>query len=67
MVDYFSNYSNGKIGVAMGVNNLLDVFDEDFYELLQEESLKPLVNSSKRNACIPLPIQGYNNRRVIKL
>ncbi|NAW52251.1 TonB-dependent receptor [Elizabethkingia argentiflava] len=34
MVDYFSNYSNGKIGVAMGVNNLLDVFDEEFYELL---------------------------------
>ncbi|AQX05298.1 TonB-dependent receptor [Elizabethkingia meningoseptica] len=34
MVDYFSYYSNGKIGVAMGVNNLLDVFDEEFYELL---------------------------------
>lgn len=34
MVDYFSQYTNCKIGVAMGVNNLLDVFDETFYEHL---------------------------------
>ncbi|QCX52532.1 TonB-dependent receptor [Elizabethkingia sp. JS20170427COW] len=34
MVDYFSKYTKGKIGVAMGVNNLLDVFDEEFYENL---------------------------------
>lgn len=34
LIDYFANYTNGKIGVAMGVNNLLDVFDEDYYKNL---------------------------------
>jgi predicted Zn-dependent protease with MMP-like domain len=34
LTDYFANYTNGKIGVAMGVNNLLDVFDESYYKNL---------------------------------
>ena len=34
LIDYFAHYSNGKIGVAMGVNNLLDVFDENYYKNL---------------------------------
>ncbi|WP_300669907.1 TonB-dependent receptor [Soonwooa sp.] len=34
MVDYFSGYTNHNIGVAMGVNNLLDVFDEEYYKNL---------------------------------
>lgn len=34
LIDYFANYTNGKIGVAMGVNNLLDVFDEKYYKNL---------------------------------
>ena len=34
LIDYFANYTNGKIGVAMGVNNLLDVFDEKYYRNL---------------------------------
>lgn len=34
LIDYFSHYSNGKVGVAMGVNNLLDVFDENYYKNL---------------------------------
>ncbi len=34
LIDYFASYTNGKIGVAMGVNNLLDVFDENYYENL---------------------------------
>lgn len=34
LIDYFANYTNGKIGVAMGVNNLLDVFDETYYKNL---------------------------------
>lgn len=32
MVDYLSNYTTEKIGIVMGVNNLLDVFDEDYYQ-----------------------------------
>lgn len=34
LIDYFAPYTSGKIGVAMGVNNLLDVFDEDYYKNL---------------------------------
>ena len=34
LIDYFAPYTNGKIGVAMGVNNMLDVFDENYYENL---------------------------------
>jgi hypothetical protein len=34
LINYFANYTNEKIGVAMGVNNLLDVFDESYYKNL---------------------------------
>lgn len=34
MVDYFATFTNKFIGVAMGVNNLLDVFDEEYYKNL---------------------------------
>lgn len=34
LIDYFATYTSGKIGVAMGVNNLLDVFDENYYKNL---------------------------------
>ncbi len=34
LINYFSHYSNERIGVAMGVNNLLDVFDENYYKSL---------------------------------
>lgn len=34
LIDYFANYTTGKIGVSMGVNNLLDVFDENYYKNL---------------------------------
>lgn len=34
LVDYFSGYTTGSIGIAMGVNNLLDVFDESYYHHL---------------------------------
>lgn len=34
LVDYFSTYTNGKIGVGMGVNNLLLIFEEEYYQHL---------------------------------
>ncbi len=34
LIDYFASYTNGNIGVAMGVNNLLMVFDEKYYKNL---------------------------------
>ncbi|MDQ1099320.1 hypothetical protein QE441_002462 [Chryseobacterium sp. SORGH_AS909] len=34
MIDYFATHTNGNIGVAMGVNNMLMVFDEKYYNNL---------------------------------
>lgn len=34
LTDYFAGFTNRKIGIAMGVNNLLDVFDEAYYDRL---------------------------------
>lgn len=31
LVDYFSRFSTEKIGISMGVNNLLDIFEENYY------------------------------------
>ncbi|MBT0608925.1 TonB-dependent receptor [Aequorivita echinoideorum] len=34
LVEYFSRYTKMRIGLAMGVNNLVDVFDEKYYRHL---------------------------------
>lgn len=31
VVEYFSNYTKGRMALAMGVNNLIDIFDDKFY------------------------------------
>ncbi len=31
LVEYFNNYTKAKIGLTMGVNNLVDIFDEKYY------------------------------------
>lgn len=34
VVEYFSNYSKERMGLTMGVNNLIDIFDEKYYRHL---------------------------------
>jgi len=34
LVEYFSNFTKAKIGLTMGVNNLVDIFDEKYYRHL---------------------------------
>lgn len=34
LVEYFSRYTKMRIGLAMGVNNLIDIFDEKYYRHL---------------------------------
>ena len=34
VVEYFSNYSKARIGLAMGVSNLIEIFDEKYYRHL---------------------------------
>ncbi|WP_343486471.1 TonB-dependent receptor [Allomuricauda sp. d1] len=34
LVEYFNNYTKNRIGLTMGINNLIDVFDEKYYRHL---------------------------------
>ena len=34
LVEYFSQYSKARMGLAMGVNNLVDIFDDKYYRQL---------------------------------
>jgi len=34
LVEYFSQYTKARMGLAMGVNNLIDIFDEKYYRHL---------------------------------
>lgn len=34
LVEYFHNYTKARMGITMGVNNLVDVFDERYYQHL---------------------------------
>ncbi|MBO6606562.1 TonB-dependent receptor [Psychroserpens sp.] len=34
LVEYFSQYTKGRMGLAMGVNNLVDIFDQKYYRHL---------------------------------
>lgn len=34
LVEYFSQYSKNRMGLSMGVNNLVDIFDEKYYRHL---------------------------------
>ncbi|MDT0558702.1 TonB-dependent receptor [Ichthyenterobacterium sp. W332] len=34
LVEYFSQYSKSRMGLSMGVNNLVDIFDEKYYRHL---------------------------------
>ena len=34
LVEYFSQYTKNRMGLAMGVNNLIEIFDEKYYRHL---------------------------------
>lgn len=34
VVEYFANYTKARMGLAMGVNNLVEIFDENYYRHL---------------------------------
>ena len=34
LVEYLNNYTKARIGLTMGVNNLVDIFDENYYSHL---------------------------------
>ncbi len=40
LAEYFSNYTKNKVFLTMGVNNLIEIFDEKYYDDLRVEFLK---------------------------
>lgn len=34
LIEYFSQYTKSRVGLAMGINNLVDIFDEKYYRHL---------------------------------
>ncbi|MBK9273800.1 MAG: TonB-dependent receptor [Flavobacteriales bacterium] len=65
LVEYFSRYTKARMGLIMGVNNLIEVFDEKYYRdlnggmleafgILFTRDLKIYVYPSKPTADVPL-------------
>ncbi|MGP1500293.1 MAG: TonB-dependent receptor [Bergeyella cardium] len=54
LTDYLIGYTNQKIGIAMGVNNLLDVFNEDYYEDLSGGILEAFGKLFRKDVCVYL-------------
>jgi hypothetical protein len=46
LTSYFRRYTKEMIGVAMGINNLLEVFNEKYYETCRAASSSPSAASS---------------------
>ncbi len=65
VVEYFSNYSKARMGLVMGVNNLVDIFDEKYYRHLSGGILEAFGKLFYRDLKVYLyPMLG-ENREVI--
>lgn len=66
MTEYLAGYTNQKIGVAMGVNNLLDVFTENYYENLSGGILEAFGKLFKKDVRVYLyPYLDPNTQQVL--
>lgn len=67
LVNYFMEYTRNstQIGISMGVNNLLSVFDEQYYNNLSGGILESFGRLFKRSVCIYL--YPYLNRETGEL
>ncbi len=66
LINYFSNDSNERIGVAMGVNNLLDVFDENYYKSLSGGILEAFGKFFRQGMRVYLyPYKDPNNHELL--
>lgn len=54
LVDYFNQHSAYEIGIAMGVNNLLMVFDEKYYQKLSGGILEAFGKFFRKNMTVYL-------------
>jgi hypothetical protein len=63
LISYFRRYTNQMVGVTMGINNLLEVFNEKYYEDLDGgilESFGRLFKNLVKLYIYPMRIGAYN-------
>lgn len=65
VVEYFSEYTKARMGLAMGVNNLIDIFDEKYYRHLSGGILEAFGKLFYRDLKVFLyPMEGENNEII---
>lgn len=66
LVEYFSRYTKARMGLIMGVNNLMDVFDERYYRDLNGGMLEAFGILFTRDLKIYVyPSQGEHENEVV--
>ncbi len=65
VVEYFSNYTKARMGLAMGVNNLIDIFDEKYYRHLSGGILEAFGKLFYRDLKVFLYPMKDENKTVI--
>lgn len=63
LVEYFSQYSKKRMGLAMGVSNIIDIFDEKYYRHLSGgilEAFGKLFNKDLRVYLYPMKDENGN-------
>ncbi|WP_417886017.1 TonB-dependent receptor [Zunongwangia sp.] len=65
VVDYFAQYTNKKIGLTMGGETLIDIFDDKYYKELSGGILEAFGSLFARNVDIYLyPIQDEETKKL---
>jgi hypothetical protein len=65
VVEYFANYTKARMGLAMGVNNLVDIFDEKYYRHLSGGILEAFGKLFYRDMKVFLyPMLGENGEII---
>lgn len=65
VVEYFANYSKARMGLVMGVNNLVDIFDEKYYRHLSGGILEAFGKLFYRDLKVYLyPMEGEDGEII---
>jgi len=65
LVDYFSHYTKNQVGLAIGVNNFVEIFDEQYYQDLSGGILEAFGKMFYNNLKVYLyPIRNESNGTI---
>ncbi|MDH3697201.1 MAG: TonB-dependent receptor [Flavobacteriaceae bacterium] len=66
LVEYFNNYTKARLGLTMGVSNLVDVFDEKYYRHLSGGILEAFGKLFFKNLKVYLyPMKDKNTGQIL--